>query len=160
MRFKWTTIAVTLAAFVISIFGMRFVEQQFFPTSDRPEVLVDVGLRQNASIAATRELMDKPESQLKDDPEFLASWSAITHVQRLQLIVDLAKEYQAAASASAAVSGWKKAAHAGKNPTPAQWKAFYALPANKKADMLSAVHAAAGPKPIPNQNTEPNPEQT
>lgn len=83
-------------------------------------------------------------AKLKDDPEFLASWSAITHVQRLQLIVDLAKEYQAAASASAAVSGWKKAAHAGKNPTQAQWKAFYALPANKKADMLSAVHAAAG----------------
>lgn len=83
-------------------------------------------------------------AKLKDDPEFLASWSAITHVQRLQLIVDLAKEYQAAASASAAVSGWKKAAHAGKNPTPAQWKAFYALPAGKKAEMLSAVHAAAG----------------
>lgn len=83
-------------------------------------------------------------AKLKDDPEFLASWSAITHVQRLQIIVDLAKEYQAAASASAAVSGWKKTAHAGKNPTPAQWKAFYALPANKKADMLSAVHAAAG----------------
>lgn len=83
-------------------------------------------------------------AKLKDDPEFLASWSAITHVQRLQLIVDLAKEYQAAASASAAVSGWKKAAHTGKNPTPAQWKAFYALPAGKKAEMLSAVHAAAG----------------
>lgn len=83
-------------------------------------------------------------AKLKDDPEFLSSWSAITHVQRLQLIVDLAKEYQAAASASAAVSGWKKAAHAGKNPTPAQWKAFYALPAGKKAEMLSAVHAAAG----------------
>lgn len=83
-------------------------------------------------------------AKLKDDPEFLASWSAITHVQRLQLIVDLAKEYQAAASASAAVSGWKKTAHAGKNPTPAQWKAFYALPAGKKAEMLSAVHAAAG----------------
>lgn len=83
-------------------------------------------------------------AKLKDDPEFLASWSAITHVQRLQIIVDLAKEYQAAASASAAVSGWKKAAHAGKNPTQAQWKAFYALPAGKKAEMLSAVHAAAG----------------
>lgn len=83
-------------------------------------------------------------AKLKDDPEFLASWSEITHVQRLQIIVDLAKEYQAAASASAAVSGWKKTAHAGKNPTPAQWKAFYALPAGKKAEMLSAVHAAAG----------------
>lgn len=83
-------------------------------------------------------------AKLKDDPDFLSKWGALSHVQRLQLIVDLAKEYQAAASASAAVSGWKKAAHAGKNPTPAQWKAFYALPAGKKAEMLSAVHAAAG----------------
>ncbi len=71
MRFKWTTIAVTLLAFGISIFGMRYVEQQFFPTSDRPEVLVDVGLRQNASIAATREVMDKLEAHLKDDPDVL-----------------------------------------------------------------------------------------
>ena len=83
-------------------------------------------------------------AKLKDDPDFLSKWGALSHVKRLQKIVDLAKEMQAAASASAAVSGWKKAAHAGKNPTQAQWKAFYALPANKKADMLSAVHAAAG----------------
>ena len=83
-------------------------------------------------------------TKLKDDPAFLAEWGALSHVERLQRIVDLAKEMQAAASASAAVSGWKKAAHAGKNPTPAQWKAFYALPAGKKAEMLSAVHAAAG----------------
>lgn len=83
-------------------------------------------------------------AKLKEDKEFLAEWAEITHVQRLQIIVDLAKEYQAAASASAAVSGWKKAAHAGKNPTPAQWKAFYALPAGKKAAMLQDVHAAAG----------------
>lgn len=83
-------------------------------------------------------------AKLKDDPDFLSKWGALSHVKRLQKIVDLAKEMQAAASASAAVSGWKKAAHAGKNPTPAQWKAFYALPAGKKAEMLSAVHAAAG----------------
>lgn len=83
-------------------------------------------------------------AKLKEDPEFLSEWGSLSFVQRLQKIVDLAKEMQAAASASAAVSGWKKAAHAGKNPTPAQWKAFYALPAGKKAEMLSAVHAAAG----------------
>ncbi|NTT85743.1 efflux RND transporter permease subunit [Tabrizicola fusiformis] len=53
MRAKWLTIALTVAAFGLSIFGMRFVEQQFFPTSDRPELIVDVTLRQNASFAAT-----------------------------------------------------------------------------------------------------------
>ena len=54
MRFKWLTIAVTLAIFATSVWGMRFVEQQFFPTSDRTEVLVDITERQNASIARTR----------------------------------------------------------------------------------------------------------
>ncbi|MFD1883712.1 efflux RND transporter permease subunit [Paracoccus pacificus] len=75
MRAKWLTIAVTVLLFAASVFGMRFVEQQFFPTSDRPEVIVDVGLRQNASIAATTEVMDRLEAQLKDD-EDVAFWTS------------------------------------------------------------------------------------
>jgi len=35
-----TVIVATLAAFVLSIFGFRFVEQQFFPSSNRPELIV------------------------------------------------------------------------------------------------------------------------
>ncbi|MFD1796678.1 efflux RND transporter permease subunit [Paracoccus aurantiacus] len=71
MRFKWITIAITMLAFGASIYGMRFVEQQFFPTSDRPEILVDIGMRHNASITATRDTMDQLESHLKDDPDVL-----------------------------------------------------------------------------------------
>lgn len=71
MRFRWITIAITLAIFALSVFGMRFVEQQFFPTSDRTEVLVDVSERQNASIAKTRADMDKLEASLKDDRDVL-----------------------------------------------------------------------------------------
>ncbi len=55
MRWKWTTIAVTLGAFVLSVVGMQFVEQQFFPAGDRPEVLVDVTMRQNVSFEATNQ---------------------------------------------------------------------------------------------------------
>lgn len=65
-------------------------------------------------------------------------------VDALQKVMDLAKKMQAAASASAAVSGWLKAAKAGKNPAPAQWKAFVALPGAKKAALLSEVDTAAG----------------
>jgi multidrug efflux pump subunit AcrB len=61
MGFKWVTILITVALFGTSIFGMRFVEQQFFPNSDRTELIVDVTLRQNASIAST----DKAVSQLE-----------------------------------------------------------------------------------------------
>lgn len=75
MRFRWTTIAITLAIFAVSVWGMRFVEQQFFPTSDRTEVLVDIAERQNASIARTRADMDRLEATLADDPDVLF-WSS------------------------------------------------------------------------------------
>ncbi|MDO5644015.1 MAG: efflux RND transporter permease subunit, partial [Paracoccus sp. (in: a-proteobacteria)] len=71
MRFKWLTIALTVLVFGASIWGMRFVEQQFFPTSDRPEVLVDVELRHNASIAATEDVFTRLESHLAEDPDVL-----------------------------------------------------------------------------------------
>lgn len=76
MRFKWLTIAVTLAIFATSVWGMRFVEQQFFPTSDRTEVLVDITERQNASIERTRADMDRLESALagNDDVLFWTSY--------------------------------------------------------------------------------------
>ena len=71
MRFKWITIGVTLALFALSVFGMRFVEQQFFPTSDRTEVIVDVSERRNASITKTRADMDRIEATLADDSDVL-----------------------------------------------------------------------------------------
>src|SRR6266850_2491995 len=53
MRAKWLTIGLTLAALAASIVGMRFVPQQFFPASDRPELLVDLKLSEASSIYAT-----------------------------------------------------------------------------------------------------------
>ena len=37
----WTTIGVTVAAFALALFGMHFVQQQFFPSSDSVELIVD-----------------------------------------------------------------------------------------------------------------------
>ena len=53
LRAKWLTLAVTLALFIGSIFAMRLIPNQFFPSSDRPELLVDLTLPQNASIFAS-----------------------------------------------------------------------------------------------------------
>jgi multidrug efflux pump subunit AcrB len=53
LRYRWVTIGLTLAAFLGSIFGMGYVQQQFFPNSDRPELIVDWNLPHNASIAET-----------------------------------------------------------------------------------------------------------
>jgi multidrug efflux pump subunit AcrB len=79
MRWRWTTIAVTLALFVLSLVGMRFVPQQFFPSSDRPELLVDLKLPTNASIYATDQAATRMDDLLRGDPD-IERWS--TYVGR------------------------------------------------------------------------------
>jgi len=74
MRHRWITIGFTLLIFVLALFCMRFVQNQFFPSSDRPEILVDINLPQNASINETRRTVDRLEATLKDDPD-IARWS-------------------------------------------------------------------------------------
>jgi multidrug efflux pump subunit AcrB len=69
IRLRWLTIGVTVAAFVAAMFLMRFVPNQFFPNSDRPELTVDLTLRQNASIFATEAQVKRLEEELKDDPD-------------------------------------------------------------------------------------------
>ena len=53
MHHRWITIGATVAAFLAALFGMNFVQQQFFPSSDRGELVVDWNLPQNASITET-----------------------------------------------------------------------------------------------------------
>jgi multidrug efflux pump subunit AcrB len=69
IRMKWLTIGLTIAAFVAAIFLSRFVPQQFFPASDRPELTIDMTLRQNASIYATEAQAKRFDALLKDDPD-------------------------------------------------------------------------------------------
>ncbi|MFG1352265.1 efflux RND transporter permease subunit [Xanthobacter autotrophicus] len=75
MRRRWITIAVTILVFLVSVVGMGFVQQQFFPSSDRNELVVDWNLPQNASIAETSAQMARFEQEaLKDNPG-LDHWS-------------------------------------------------------------------------------------
>lgn len=71
MRFKWITIAITVGVFALSIVGMGLVQQQFFPTSDRTEIIVDVNERANASIAKTDSDFVKLEAFLSKQDEAL-----------------------------------------------------------------------------------------
>ena len=79
MRARWRTIALTLAAFALSLVGTLLVPQQFFPSSDRPELLVDLKLPQNASIEATRDLSARLDRFLAEDHD-IDHWS--TYVGR------------------------------------------------------------------------------
>ncbi|WP_024643649.1 efflux RND transporter permease subunit [Pseudomonas syringae] len=74
MRNRWLAIAITVGLFAASLFSMQFVQNQFFPSSDRPEILVDLNLPQNASINETRKVVDRFEASLKDDPD-IERWS-------------------------------------------------------------------------------------
>ncbi|RUO99245.1 efflux RND transporter permease subunit [Hyphomicrobium sp.] len=74
MRMRWLTIGVTLGLFAISLLLLPLVPRQFFPASDRPELVVDLTLPQNASIFASEQAAAKLEDILKDDPD-VASWS-------------------------------------------------------------------------------------
>jgi multidrug efflux pump subunit AcrB len=74
IRARWLTIPLTLALFVGSIFAIPMVPNQFFPSSDRPELLVDLTLPQNASIHATKTMAENFDAVLKGDPD-VKRWS-------------------------------------------------------------------------------------
>ncbi len=69
IRIKWVTIGVTLAAFVAAVYLSSHVSRQFFPSSDRPELTVNLTLRQNVSIFATEQEVKRLEEFLKTDPD-------------------------------------------------------------------------------------------
>lgn len=71
---RWLTLTVTLAFFGAAIYGIRFVPEQFFPASERPELLVELKLAQNASIYSTERAATILDAMLRDDPD-VDHWS-------------------------------------------------------------------------------------
>lgn len=69
IRLRWLTIGVTVAMFAAAILALPLVPRQFFPSSDRPELQVDLTLRQNASIFASQATAERVEALLKGDPD-------------------------------------------------------------------------------------------
>ena len=61
---RWLVILVTVALFLAAIFGFKFVQQQFFPDSTRPELIVDLRLAEGVSYAATEAEVKKLEAWL------------------------------------------------------------------------------------------------
>jgi len=67
VTWRKTVILITVAVFAVSMFGFRFVQQQFFPSSNRPELIVDLWLPQGASFKATEDQVKRFEEKLKGD---------------------------------------------------------------------------------------------
>ena len=66
---KWIVAGSVLAVFTVAILGMGLVKKQFFPTSDRPEVLVEVQMPYGSSIEQTSAATAKIENWLKKQKE-------------------------------------------------------------------------------------------
>src|SRR5271167_2353771 len=100
MRARWLVIAVTVGLFAASLYGYGFIQQQFFPASDRPELVIDLTLPQDASIYAAEHEVERFEALLKGDPNierysFYIGQGAVRFY--LPLNVQLANDYFAEA---------------------------------------------------------------
>ena len=68
VRHRWWTIAATIALFGAGVAGMGKVQQQFFPDSSRPEVLVDLWLPEGSTIRESEALAKRFEARLMKEP--------------------------------------------------------------------------------------------
>ena len=93
MRNRWWAIGITVLLFVLAVFCMRFVQNQFFPSSDRPEILVDLNLPQNASMDETRRAVDRLEATLKGDPD-IERWSTYIGEGAIRFYLPLDQQLQ------------------------------------------------------------------
>ncbi|CAN7651335.1 efflux RND transporter permease subunit [Rhizobium sp. LjRoot258] len=80
LRWRWMTIVATVLLFAGSVVGLSMVQQQFFPSSDRPELIVDWNLPQNSSIAETSRQMAQFEHEMLAGNPGVEHWS--TYVGR------------------------------------------------------------------------------
>ncbi len=75
LRHRWLVIGVTVLAFVLSIALFRFVPQQFFPDSTRPELMVDMELAEGSSLHSTQaqaEALEKLLAKRTDIDNYVA----------------------------------------------------------------------------------------
>ena len=68
VQHRWITIALTLAIFGAGLFGMGKVQQQFFPDSSRPEILVDLWLPEGSTIQQSDEIARRFEARMMREP--------------------------------------------------------------------------------------------
>jgi len=68
VEYRWVTIGLTVLMFALGIAGMGKVQQQFFPDSSRPEILVDLWLPEGATFTASEEVAKRFEKRMLSEP--------------------------------------------------------------------------------------------
>jgi multidrug efflux pump subunit AcrB len=69
VKHKKKVVLSVVGLLLVAVFGMGFLKQQFFPISDRPEVLIEVQMPEGSSIESTTAAVTKVEDWLKSQPE-------------------------------------------------------------------------------------------
>jgi multidrug efflux pump subunit AcrB len=66
---RWVVVGATVAALALALVGIKLVPQQFFPNSSRPELVIDLRMKEGASFEATTEQVKKMEAALAKDKD-------------------------------------------------------------------------------------------
>jgi multidrug efflux pump subunit AcrB len=76
VRHRWITIGITIATFVLGIAGMGKVQQQFFPDSSRPELIVEMWLPEGSTIQQSEQVAKRLEARLMQETgvESVTTW--------------------------------------------------------------------------------------
>ena len=86
---RWVTIGLTLATFALGIVGMSRVQQQFFPDSSRPEIMLELWFPEGTSIVANETVARRVEQRLMAEPGItsVSTWVG-SGVPRFYLPID------------------------------------------------------------------------
>jgi len=86
---RWATIGLTLLALMLGVLGMGKVQQQFFPDSSRPEIIVDLWQPEGTSFHATEDVAKRFEARMMREPgvKTVSTWVG-TGLPRFYLPMD------------------------------------------------------------------------
>jgi multidrug efflux pump subunit AcrB len=89
VRHRWITIGLTLATLALGVLGMGRVQNQFFPDSSRPEILVDLWYPEGTSYATNESITKRVEARLMklDGIEHVTTWVG-SGAERFVLVLD------------------------------------------------------------------------
>lgn len=86
---RWKTIGFTVLVFALGLVGMTRVQQQFFPDSNRPEILVDLWLPEGSTIQQSKAVVERVEARIGKDAGVLSMTSWVgSGVPRFYLPLD------------------------------------------------------------------------
>jgi multidrug efflux pump len=89
VRHRWITIALTIGTLVLGIVGMGKVQNQFFPDSSRPEIVVDLWFPEGTSYAANEQVTKRVEARVMrlEGVDHVTTWVG-SGVERFVLVLD------------------------------------------------------------------------